>query len=86
MLKPGCGYWVFSRKKETLELVQDATQIDVVVEPPTLVTGWNLVGYEEGWPWPETASEIWDWDVNAGFVEVKKDALVTGSAYFVLVK
>ena len=82
-LKVGCGYWVFCRKEMNVVLVHDVEKTAV---PPTLVTGWNLIGYEKGWIWPDLASIIWQWNGIAGFSEVEKKTPLgeDGSTYFVI--
>ena len=78
-VKAGIGYWVFSRSRQTIELVQDTEQPVSQVE---LKQGWNFVGMTEESTWPDAASVIWTWQ-NGRFVPVEKAELQVGYSYWV---
>ena len=75
-LNAGYGYWIFSRKSQTVELALDPNQAAV---QPNLKAGWNLVGMTNGASWPKSAVVIWGWK-NGRFVIVDKTKLQTGHA------
>ena len=79
-MKPGVGYWVFSKRKQTIELAQDVEQTVLQTE---LQAGWNLVGLLEESTWPSLNVEIWTWR-NGLFKHVDKNDLRVGCTYWVL--
>ena len=79
-VKPGVGYWVFSKRKQTIELAQDVEQ---AVSQTELQAGWNLVGLLEESTWPSLNVEIWTWR-NGRFKHVDKNDLRVGCTYWVL--
>ena len=80
-VKVGVGYWVFSRRKQTIELAQDVEQS---VSQSTLQVGWNLVGLLEESTWPSLDGiDIWTW-ANGRFKHIDKKDLQIGQTYWVI--
>ena len=77
-VKAGVGYWVFSQKKQTIELALD---VDSAVVQPTVTKGWNLVGMTDGASWPDSAVVIWGWQ-DGSFKPIEKKDLKVGNAYW----
>ena len=77
-VKAGVGYWVFSQKKQTIELALD---VDSAVMQPTVTKGWNLVGMTDGASWPDSAVAIWGWQ-DGSFKPIEKKDLKVGNAYW----
>ena len=78
--QPGSGIWLFSQKEQYLVLVSDATQ--TTWNTPSLVPGWNLIGFLETSSWKDSATAIYQW-IDGSFQEVDKAKLTVGTAYFV---
>ena len=78
-VKAGIGYWVYSRIRQSVELVQDT---ETPVSQTELTPGWNFVGMTEDTSWAESATEIWTWR-NGRFVPVEKEDLQVGKAYWI---
>ena len=78
-MKAGVGYWVFSRQKQTVELVQDT---ETPVSQVELKAGWNFVGMTEDASWADSAAAIWGWQ-NGRFVPVNRNNLHEGCAYWI---
>ncbi|MBP5638831.1 MAG: hypothetical protein J6X55_05110 [Victivallales bacterium] len=76
----GVGYWVFSKKDETIEFTHD--QNAKVWDTAGLTEGWNLIGVAKDSKWQKPATVIWQWN-NGRFSLVDKDNLKSGKAYFV---
>ena len=79
-VQAGNGYWVFSRKRQSIKLAQDTDQ---TVSQPKLKPGWNLVGLLEESTWPSLDVEIWTWS-QGRFMPVEKNDLRVGCVYLVL--
>jgi len=78
-VKTGMGYWIFSNRRETVELSQNISQ---TVSLPELKSGWNLVGFLEDSDWATSDVEVWSWR-NSRFVYIDKQDLQIGQAYWV---
>ena len=65
-IKPGIGYWIYSRNRQSVKLSQD---IEKPVSMLNLKPGWNFVGMTEDASWPDSAAAIWGWQ-NGRFVPI----------------
>ena len=78
-VKAGIGYWVYSRSRQSIELVQDT---ETPVSQTELMPGWNFVGMTEDASWAESTTVIWTW-LNGHFVPVATEDLQVGKAYWI---
>ena len=79
-LRPGVGYWVYSKTEQSIELTHDQSQ--TTWETVDLIAGWNLVGVDEKATWQETAVDIWQW-TGDGFCRADKTEVTLGEGYWV---
>ena len=82
-LRPGVGYWVYSKTEQSIELTHDQSQ--TTWETVGLIAGWNLVGVDEKATWQETAVDIWFWWQWTGdwFQKPAKSEVTLGEGYWV---
>lgn len=79
-VKPGMGYWIFSKTEKTIELTQDITQTKW--ESPKTRSGWNLIGKTEKSNWHDKASLIWKW-TGISFQSITSFNTEVGKAYWI---
>ncbi|MBR4900426.1 MAG: hypothetical protein IKZ46_05755 [Victivallales bacterium] len=78
-VKPGVGYWVYSRSRQSIELAQD---METPVSQVNLTHGWNFVGILEDSDWKSSDVIVWAW-VNGRFKQIDKSDMRAGRAYWV---
>ena len=78
-VKPGVGYWVYSRSRQSIELMQD---MEAPVSQVNLTHCWNFVGILEDSTWKSSDVIVWAW-VNGRFKQIDKSDMRAGRAYWV---